>query len=484
MDGGDSRDEGRGTNGQTYSHGSLKAVMFKGGVWAELADAGGAGSNTGTIWPRVATQFMASQNVPFAIIRRGTGGTDVAGVNNSWVKNNSDYANLVSAVTASTVTSVKAALFLLGPNAIYNANNAAIPLATYATALGTLASNLAADLPGAPKLFVDICGEMASALPPDPRTARDNIRGGVLYSWNNNSAAIKGGPVLIEQDYSDDVHLKTDAQINQGGDRYFLPVEAAFYGGSNGRGPLPSSIGWDIARTHLTLIFNRPLKTGLTHAVQAWIINDVGGVGVMTISGIAYHGSNPNALVFTVSTAATGAAGSTRLSLGSGDDAVGRVIPLSTDITMPAGGTINIPAEPIYAYAVTEFDNTPPSLSSLNVTANSSTTASGSVSTNDPTGTLYKLASVNPTELTATVKAAQSQAVTATGAQSLSFTGLTPSTVYYPHAVHTDPAGNDSTVLDGASFTTPAAPAPAPPSSGALARVGITADGKLIVLFP
>lgn len=352
VDGGDSRDEGRGTNGQVYTHATLKAAMFKGGVWAELAD---AGANTGTIWPLLATRHMASQGVPFAVIRRGTGGTDVAGSNNTWAKPNTDYAGLVTAVTASTAASVKAALFLLGPNAIYNANNAAIPLATYRTALDTLASNLAADLPGAPKLFVDVCGESAGALPPDPRSARDNIRGAVLSAWNNNSAAILGGPVLIDQDYADNVHPKTDAELLLQAGRYWCAVEAALYGGSHGRGPRVSSAQWNAGRTQLTVAFDQALKTGLTHSALAWIVNDVGGVGAMTISGVAYHGTNPNALVLTVSTAATGANGTTRVSFASSDDAVGRVVPLSADVTLPGGGTVNQPAEPIYAYAVSEF---------------------------------------------------------------------------------------------------------------------------------
>ncbi|MDR7331759.1 hypothetical protein [Roseateles asaccharophilus] len=367
---GDSRAEGRGTNGQAYTHATLKAAKFSGGAWAELTEA----SSAGTIAPLMATRIMASQGVPVAFIYTGVGGTDVAGVNNTWAKPNGQYNAAVSAVTSSTVSGVKGAIFLLGPNAIYNANGAAIPLATYRTALDTLATNIAADLPGAPKLFVDVCGEMASALPPDPRTARDNIRGAVLSAWTNNSTAIKGGPVLIEQDYADNVHPKTDAELLVQANRYWLAVEAALYSGTRPRGPRVSSAQWNAGRNQLTVVFDQALKTGLTHATQAWIVNDVGGLGAMTISSVAYHGSNPNALVLTTSAAATGANGSTRLSFASGDDAVGRVVPLGTDISLPGGGAANQPAEPIYAYAVSEFAATATTVT-LTLTTDGSTPA-------------------------------------------------------------------------------------------------------------
>lgn len=102
-------------------------------------------------------------------------------------------------------------------------------------------------------------------------------------------------------------------------------------------------------------------------------------------------------------------------------------------------------------------DTTAPTLTSPTGTQTGSTTASGTVSTDEANGTLYFLASTNASETAATVKAASSQTVTATGAQAVSFTGLTASTTYYAHYCHRDAAGNDSTVASSASFTTGAA---------------------------
>lgn len=102
-------------------------------------------------------------------------------------------------------------------------------------------------------------------------------------------------------------------------------------------------------------------------------------------------------------------------------------------------------------------DTTAPTLTSPTASATGATTASGSVSTDEANGTLYYLASANASESVATVKAGSSQAVTATGVQNVSLTGLTASTSYYLHFVHTDAAANDSTVASTPTqFTTSA----------------------------
>ena len=104
---------------------------------------------------------------------------------------------------------------------------------------------------------------------------------------------------------------------------------------------------------------------------------------------------------------------------------------------------------------ITAPDTTPPTLTTPTGTQTGATTATGTVSTNEGNGTLYRLASTNATETAATVVAAAlSQAVTATGVQNVTFTGLTASTVYYAHYVHDDAAANRSARVSSSSFTT------------------------------
>lgn len=112
-------------------------------------------------------------------------------------------------------------------------------------------------------------------------------------------------------------------------------------------------------------------------------------------------------------------------------------------------------------------DTTPPTLSSPTGAATGPTTASGSVSTNEANGTLYRVTTINATESAATVKAGASQAVSSTGVQNMGATGLSPSTTYRHHYLHRDAAGNDSAVASSATFTTTASDTTPPTLSAA-----------------
>lgn len=116
-----------------------------------------------------------------------------------------------------------------------------------------------------------------------------------------------------------------------------------------------------------------------------------------------------------------------------------------------------ITADPSTVIEYIASDTTAPILTSPTGAATGASTASGTVVTDEANGTLYRLASTNATETAATViAAALTQTVTATGSQSVSFTGLTASTTYYAHYVHRDAAGNDSDRVSSSSFTTTA----------------------------
>jgi hypothetical protein len=114
------------------------------------------------------------------------------------------------------------------------------------------------------------------------------------------------------------------------------------------------------------------------------------------------------------------------------------------------------------------IDATAPTLSSVTGTKTGTTTADLSASTNEANGTLFGVVTTSATTPTATqVKTgkdhtgssaafAYSQAVSATGAQPASATGLTASTTYYHHPMHEDSVGNQSSVGTSSSFTTDA----------------------------
>ncbi|ADV01256.1 hypothetical protein [Alicycliphilus denitrificans] len=104
-------------------------------------------------------------------------------------------------------------------------------------------------------------------------------------------------------------------------------------------------------------------------------------------------------------------------------------------------------------------DVTGPTLTTPTASATGAATATGSVTTNEANGALYYLASTNETETVATVKASgASVPVSVTGVQGVSVSGLSASTTYYLHFVHSDAAGNDSTRVSSPAFTTAASP--------------------------
>lgn len=108
-------------------------------------------------------------------------------------------------------------------------------------------------------------------------------------------------------------------------------------------------------------------------------------------------------------------------------------------------------------------DTTAPTLTSPTGTQTGSTTGTSTVSTNEANGTLYAFLSASSTPPTAVnlktgtgAVSSASQAVTATGTQTVNWVSLTASTTYYTHWLHRDAAGNDSAIVSGTGFTTAA----------------------------
>lgn len=113
-------------------------------------------------------------------------------------------------------------------------------------------------------------------------------------------------------------------------------------------------------------------------------------------------------------------------------------------------------------------DVTAPVLTSPTGTATGATTADVGATTDEGNGTLYAVATTSATQPNAAqIKAGQdhtgaaapwggSQAVASVGAKTLGATGLTASTGYYAHLIHTDTATNDSNIVTSAQFTTDA----------------------------
>lgn len=142
-------------------------------------------------------------------------------------------------------------------------------------------------------------------------------------------------------------------------------------------------------------------------------------------------------------------------------------------------------------------DVTAPVLTSAAFAATGSSTGTASVSTDEGNGTLYCVVTTSSTSPSAAqIKAGNdhtgsaaafdaSQAVSGTGTQNVSVTGLSPSTTYYAHFVQDDAAANESNVAsdstgdatDAADVTAPTLSSPVGTATGTTtATVGATTD--------
>lgn len=144
---------------------------------------------------------------------------------------------------------------------------------------------------------------------------------------------------------------------------------------------------------------------------------------------------------------------------------------LTAGATGTPGGTLSVSVTNAYIVIAIQppggGDTTAPVLTSPTGTETSDTTATIGATTDEGNGTIYGYVSTSATPPSGTdLKAgtgavwAGSAAVSGTGAQTLNATGLTASTGYYGHLIHTDAAANDSNIVTSVQFTTDAAASP------------------------
>lgn len=129
-------------------------------------------------------------------------------------------------------------------------------------------------------------------------------------------------------------------------------------------------------------------------------------------------------------------------------------------------GTLTGVATPIgFSKAVSA---TAPTLTSPTATQTGATTATGTISTNEANGVLYRVLTTSATSPSAaqiklgqnhtgaSAAASGNAAVTATGVQNVTYTGLTASTTYYAYYMHENAGALQSNVSAAASITTAA----------------------------
>lgn len=217
-------------------------------------------------------------------------------------------------------------------------------------------------------------------------------------------------------------------------------------------------------------------------------IANITGTGGVAITPVDVHAafSDTDTLTYSASPAGTawpsGLVVNASTGIISGTVATSTTAGLKVRATDTAAQTVDSNA---FTVTISASGAAAPNLSSPTATATGPTTATGTVATDKAGGVLRYLFSANATETAATLKASASQSVTATGTQTVNVSTLTPGATLYPHYLQTDAQGNDSAVVNGASFTLPTPDTVAPVfGNGAAITPGAITSSSLAGSYP
>lgn len=367
---GQSNAQGRITNAQSYSHATYQASMFQegGSAWLELqdpTDGDVASSDYNSVWPLLATLIMADQDVPVGFITAADGGTTLVEGTPDWRKGDVSYEDLITTVSNSNVNDAKAILWLQGESEIL-----ATPVQSeYQTALSLMLDNMQTDL-GFASIPL-IAGNMGEITASDSNI--NAIRLAIINRWENDSD-IYPGPVGHDQDFTDNLHWKTDVQAQTLANRWFRSIDPVIYSGVEAaRGPQVSSITYE--GNEITITFTGG-QGDLVNGTDNTGFSVTDGNGARTISSSSSSGkvltlTMDQELVDTV-----------EVSFANGNDAVGA--------TLVDSHTYPQPPEPFIEFSATESDSTPPviSLDTLTGGETNDTTPLFTGSATDATGTV------------------------------------------------------------------------------------------------
>jgi hypothetical protein len=227
---GQSNASGRGTNNQAYSHVTLKAGLYGNDyVWHDLTDPTDSVTGqidtvssdaiaAGSIWPLVATSYMAARSAPCEFVPCAKGGSSIT----DWLPgvDHQDRSTLYgSMVYRALQTGCKAILFWQGEQDAF----AGMLTATYQGHMATIVTALATDLTGvmfvAAKLHLGNTYSDAAAA--QIQTAIGNI-------WAASYANVISGPDLSDLRSESGDHFISDSALAIVAGRWWTTLQAAF----------------------------------------------------------------------------------------------------------------------------------------------------------------------------------------------------------------------------------------------------------------
>lgn len=209
--GGQSNAEGYGVANQSYSHASLKASKYT-GSWAELidpTDPDGAGSP----WPLLATLFLADQSVPVAFVPCGVSGSGIA----TWQSGQANYNTLKAAALA---TGAKVVLWHQGESDAISG----LSQVDYNDALDAVANQIQTDL--GVQLMACKLEDMSTYQGGYDETA---VNAAIAEAWGDNVNVLQGPDFSDITPSMDGLHFKTNTELQEAADRWWVALQTAFY---------------------------------------------------------------------------------------------------------------------------------------------------------------------------------------------------------------------------------------------------------------
>jgi len=198
---GDSNAVGQLTNNQTHGLGSNVPYIYE-GSWVAF-------NTAQNFWIKFAQLLTTETGKPCTFVRHATGSQDMSlrgtTAQQSYNSSGSNYAALISRVAASGITSFNACLCSFGPNAA-GVTGPVLTANEYENAIKSFRDNLRSDV-GQPSLpvYLGVFGRSSITTAGNP-----SVRNGIAQAIRKG--IIKAGPNVIDQNWSDGVHPKTDVE--------------------------------------------------------------------------------------------------------------------------------------------------------------------------------------------------------------------------------------------------------------------------------
>lgn len=319
---GQSNAEGRFDNHQSYSHPTQFASVFTDGQWGELFDEG----IYGTVWPLLATRWLADRNESVGFIYAAVGSTGLVDTPD-WSEGGATYDAAIAIVEASGVDRIDAVLWFQGERDA----NVDVTRVDYSAAMQGLIDRLHEDLPGKPPL---ICGQINNVAD----GTSDQIRNAQSDAWNFEH--IYPGPVTYDLGpLADALHFTTDAEASVLADRWWAAIDEALFDGVEGTPPRLISAVTD--GSIMTLTYDRDLEAATTYGASTWNFTDHDE----DISVVAAEQTDIRTVE--LSLASIPATSVKSVTLAAGASGQGQTVPrgLSGQPTLPETFSVTVPAQ-------------------------------------------------------------------------------------------------------------------------------------------